>query len=182
MRVAIGMVETNSIGTGIEATDAMLKRAGVEVVYSRPVCPGKYIVLIAGLVADIESSIEAGVEAVGGTLVDTLILPNVHPSVAPALKQATAVDRLEALGVLESFSVSSLIVAADIAVKAAAVTLIEIRAAIALGGKAYCTFTGDESSVLASVTAGAEYLRTQGMLVSEIVIPGPHREMLPFLL
>ena len=54
---AIGMVETNSIGTGIDATDAMLKRADVQVIYSRSVCPGKYIALITGLIADIEASV-----------------------------------------------------------------------------------------------------------------------------
>jgi len=54
--------------------------------------------------------------------------------------------------------------------------------AIALGGKAFCTFTGDEASIQASVKAGADYLRSEGLLVSEIVIPGPHRDILPFLL
>ncbi|MDY0042550.1 MAG: BMC domain-containing protein [Desulforhabdus sp.] len=182
MRAAIGMVETNSVGAGIEATDAMLKRANVEVIYSRPVCPGKYLVLVSGRVSDIEASMQAGVEKTAGTLVDTLILPNVHPSIAPALKQATSIDGLKALGVLESFSVASLVVAADMAVKAAAVILIEIRTAIALGGKAYCTLTGDESSVQVAVKTGAEYLRSQGALVSEIVIARPHNEILPFLL
>lgn len=179
---AIGMVETNSIGTGIDATDAMLKRADVEVLYSRSVCPGKYIVLVTGLVADIETSVEAGVEQVGSTLVDTLILPNVHGSIIPALKQATPILGLQALGILESFTAASIIVASDIAAKAATVDMIEIRMAIALGGKAFCTFTGDEASVQASVAAGAEYLRSKGLLVSEVVIPGPHREILPFLL
>lgn len=182
MRVAIGMVETNSIGAGIEATDAMLKQANVEVIFSRSVCPGKYLVLISGRVSDIKASMQAGVEKAKGTLVDSLILPNVHPSIAPALKQATPIDGLKALGVLESFSVASLVVAADMAVKAAAVTLIEIRIAIALGGKAYCTLTGDESSVQVSVKTGAEYLRSQGVLVSEVVIARPHNEILPFLL
>lgn len=178
---AIGMVETNSIGTGIDATDAMLKRADVQVVYSRSVCPGKYIVLITGRVADVETSLEAGVTQVGSTLVDTMILPNVHPDIIPALKQSTPFINLMALGILESFTAASIIAAADIAAKAATVDMIEIRLAIALGGKAYCTFTGDEASVQAAVDAGAADLRTKGLLVSAIVIPGPHRDMLPFL-
>ncbi len=179
---AIGMVESNSIGRGIDATDAMLKRAAVEVIYSRSVCPGKYIVLVTGLIADVESSIEAGVEQVGSTFVDELILPNVHSSIIPALRQATPVLKLEALGILESFTAASIIVASDIAAKAATVDMIEIRMAIALGGKAFCTFTGDEASVQESVASGAEYLRSKGLLVSEVVIPGPHRDILPFLL
>lgn len=179
---SIGMVETNSIGTGIDATDAMLKRADVKVIYSRSVCPGKYIVLVTGLVADVEASVEAGIEQVGSTLVDKLVLPNVHSSIIPALKQVTPVLGLQALGVLESFTAASIIVASDIAAKAATVDMIEIRVAIALGGKAFCTLTGDEASTQASVKAGADYLRSEGLLVSEIVIPGPHRDILPFLL
>ncbi len=179
---AIGMVETNSIGTGIDATDAMLKRADVQVIFSRPVCPGKYLILVTGFIADVEASMEAGVEQVESTLVDTLILPNVHTDIIPALKQSTQVVTLQALGVLESFTAASLIVAADIAAKAATVDMIEIRLAIALGGKAYCTFTGDEASVQTSVAAGAQSLRSNGLLVSDVVIPGPHRDILPFLL
>jgi microcompartment protein CcmL/EutN len=109
-------------------------------------------------------------------------LPNAHPSIVPALKQTTPLVALEALGVLESFCVASLIVAADIAAKAAMVNLIEIRMAMALGGKAFCTFTGDEASVAASVAAGGDFLRSEGVLVSEIVITGPRKELVPFLL
>jgi microcompartment protein CcmL/EutN len=182
MKAAIGMIETNSVGTGIDATDAMLKRADIEVITSCSCCSGKYIVLITGLISDVDAALEAGIEKVKGTLVDSMRLPNADPSIVPALKQATPLVDLDALGVLESFAVASLIQAADIAVKAAMVSLIEIRMAMALGGKAFCTFTGDESAVVAAVAAGAEHLRSEGVLVSEIVITGPRKELLPFLL
>ena len=44
-----------------------------------------------------------------------------------------------ALGILESFNVATLLQAADAARKAANVTLLEIRLAMALGGKAFVT-------------------------------------------
>jgi len=47
-RNAIGVVETNSIPRGILVTDEMVKRANVTVVESCPLCPGKYVVIVAG--------------------------------------------------------------------------------------------------------------------------------------
>ena len=63
-------------------------------------------------------------------------------------------EALEALGIVESFSVASLIEGADAAVKAANVQLIEIRLAMALGGKAFVTLTGNVAAVQSAVDAG----------------------------
>jgi microcompartment protein CcmL/EutN len=51
--------------------------------------------------------------------------------------------------------VASLIEGADAAVKAANVELIEIRLAMALGGKAFVTMTGNVAAVQSAVDAGA---------------------------
>ena len=84
----------------------------------------------------------AGSQAGGFSVIDTFVIPNVHESIFPAIGGAAKVEQLEALGILESFSVASLIEGADAAVKAANVRLIEIRLAMALGGKAFVTLTG----------------------------------------
>ena len=49
---ALGMIETNSIPIGINAGDAMLKAATVELVAAQPICAGKYIVVVSGEVAE----------------------------------------------------------------------------------------------------------------------------------
>jgi len=85
---------------------------------------------------------------------------------------------LEALGAVESFSVASLIEAADAAVKAANVKLIELRLAMALGGKAFVTMTGDVAAVEAAVSAGAAVVAQKGLLVNRVVIPSPRPELL----
>ena len=79
-----------------------------------------------------------------------------------------------ALGILESFTVSSLLEGADAAVKAGNVQLLEIRLAMALGGKAFCTMTGDVAAVQAAVEAGQQVIAESGMLVNAVVIPRPH--------
>ncbi len=80
-------------------------------------------------------------------MIDSFVIPNLHESVFPAIAGATKIEALEALGIVESFSVASLIEGADAAVKAANVQLIEIRLAMALGGKAFVTLTGNVAAV-----------------------------------
>ena len=82
-------------------------------------------------------------------------------------------ETLDALGIVESFSVASLIEGADAAVKAANVQLIEIRLAMALGGKAFVTLTGNVAAVQSAVDAGAQVVGQKGMLVNKVVIPHP---------
>lgn len=173
---AIGLVELNSIASGIETADTMLKAAQVEAIFCRTVCPGKYVILIGGDVAAVESSVKAGVES-GDAVVDTFILPNVHPSVIRAISAATPDIHIGALGVIETFSLASSIVAADTAVKAADVELLEIRLGLAIGGKSYVTLTGDVGAVKAAVEAGAVTASEKGLLVNKTVIPSPSKHL-----
>ncbi|MGD9900170.1 MAG: BMC domain-containing protein [Calditrichaceae bacterium] len=177
MGSAIGIVETSSIAKGFEVADAVLKRANVEIVVNRTICPGKYMVLIGGDVDAVNASIEAGIEAGAHTVVDHFVIPNVHPSVFPAISGVTHLPELKALGVIEGFSVASVIEAADAAVKSAPVELITIHLAMAIGGKGFVTFTGDVAAVQAAVDAGSEVIERKGLLVEKIVIPSPRPEI-----
>ncbi|MBI4656542.1 MAG: BMC domain-containing protein [Elusimicrobia bacterium] len=178
MNNAIGGVELSSVAKGLETADAMLKTSKVELVLSRSICPGKYFVLVAGDVADVTSSVEAGAGTAAHALVDSFVIPSVHPEVFPALSGTVVVNELEALGIIESFSVSALIEAADAAVKAASVRLIEIRIAMALGGRAFASFTGSVAAVETGVNAGASVISKKGLLVEKVVIPQPRQELL----
>lgn len=175
---AIGLIEYSSIARGIGSADEMLKAAEVELVISRTICSGKYINLVAGDVQAVRSSVEAGEAFAKEAVIDSFIIPNVHPDVFPAMSGATQVIKLDALGIIESFSVASLIEGADQAAKAAEVKLIEIRLAMALGGKAFVTLTGPVGAVESAVAAGAEVVSRAGMLVHTVVIPSPRKELL----
>lgn len=174
----LGLIELTSIAAGILAADAMLKAAEVQLVLSRSICSGKYMVMIRGDVAAVSASVEAGCAAAGAAVIDRFVIPNLHESVFPALSGTAAPGRLEALGVLESFTVASLLEAADACAKAAAVQLLEIRLAMALGGKAFVTLTGSVAAVQSAVDAGAELIARKGMLVNRVVIPNPRPELL----
>lgn len=178
MKNSIGLIELGSIAAGYEVADAMLKAAEVEIILSRSICSGKYMVLIGGDVAAVKSSVEAGTLIGRGSIIDTFVIPNVDASVFPAISGAVHVESLLALGIVESFSVASLIEGADAAVKAANVQLIEIRLAMALGGKAFFTITGEVAAVKSAVDAGAAIIGEKGLLVNKVVIPSPRRELL----
>ncbi len=174
---AIGMLEYSSIAKGIGSADEMLKAAAVELVISRTICSGKFINLVAGDVQAVKSSVAAGENYGLEAVIDSFIIPNVHPDVFPALAGSTQIEKLDALGIIESFSVASLIEGADAAAKAAEVKLIEIRLAMALGGKAFVTLTGEVGAVEAAVEAGAEVVSKAGTLVNTVVIPSPREEL-----
>jgi len=177
MEPAIGLVETNSIAAGILAGDAMVKRAVVQLLEARPVCPGKYLVLISGEVGPVGESYEVGVAVAADTLVDQLLLPNVHRSVFPALMSATPPRGDEALGILETVTAAVCIVAADAAVKAADVQLLEIRLANGLGGKSFVLMEGTVADVEAAMAAGLRPVREAGLLVRQVIIPQLHEQM-----
>lgn len=179
MRLAIGMVELNSIARGIETCDYMVKAAQVDLIRSSTVCPGKYMVLIAGDTGDVKASMAEGIRQGGECVVDTLMIPNAHPQLIPAISMTTQIKERGAIGVLEFYSVASAITAADVAAKAANITLIEVRIGYAIGGKGFVTLTGDVGAVRAAVDAAA---REAQMLVSTAVIPRPSPQLFESLL
>lgn len=181
-RNSIGLIELGSIAGGMQVADAMLKAADVELVLARTICSGKYMVLVRGDVAAVGAAIDAGTQAGGFSVIDTFVIPNVHESIFPAISGITKVNALEALGIIEAFSVASLIEGADAAVKSANVQLIEVRLAMALGGKAFATMTGSVSAVTAAVDAGAETIARKGLLVNKVVIAQPRQELLSEML
>ena len=176
---SVGVIELSSIGIGYLVEDEMLKAASVNLLIARTICSGKYLIVLGGSVSDVEAAIQAGIIISGEAVIDHLILPNVHESVFPALGQSVVLDpkQMGALGVIETFSGTSILAAADAAAKAARITLFRIHIAMALGGKGLCLMTGAVADVRAGVQAAADEARRRGLLVSEIVIPRPGKEL-----
>jgi microcompartment protein CcmL/EutN len=174
---SIGLIELTSIAAGFAVADTMLKAGNVRLLLSRTICSGKYMVLIGGETAAVQSAVAAGAEAANGCLIDEFVIPNVHPDVFVALGRTQPAPVDGALGVLESFNVATLIRAADAAAKAAAIQLIEVRLAMALGGKAFCTMTGDVGAVQSAMAAGRELIAESGMLVNAVILSRPHPDV-----
>lgn len=178
---ALGMIETNSIPVGVNAGDAMLKAATVALVAAQPVCAGKYIVIVTGEVAAVNESVAAGKAAAGSHLVDSMVISHIHPQVPKAINACNEIGRVAAVGVMEAFSLCAAVVAADAAVKAADVQLIDIRLGRGLGGKSFITMTGEVAAVRAAVSAGEKKPEARGMLSESVVIPSPHPDIVKAL-
>ena len=170
---SIGMLEYTSIAAGIDASDRMLKAAGVTPLFMKTICPGKFLAGISGELAAVEASMNAGCAVSPETLADSLVIANVHSGVVAALSGCTPLHERLALGVIETFSVASAILAADKAVKAANIRLLDIRTALGLGGKGYVLLSGDVAAVQAAVDAGAFEASEKGLLVGVTVLPRP---------
>src|ERR1700754_4691923 len=175
---SMGWIELTSIAAGYQTADAMLKASDVEIMLSRSICSGKYMVMVRGDVGAVQAAVSTGVGASRFSVIDSFVIPNLHEAVFPAIAGSNKVEALEALGIVESFSVASLIEGADAAVKAANIELIEIRLAMALGGKAFVTLTGNVAAVQSAVDAAAQVVGQKGMLVNKVVIPHPRPEWL----
>jgi len=176
---SVGAIELSSIGIGYQIQDDMLKAASVQLLIARTICSGKYLIVVGGSVSDVEASVRSALERAEHSIIDYLICNNVHESVFPALGQSVTLDadHVGALGIIETFSAVSALAAADVAAKAGRVTLFRIHLAMALGGKGLILLTGSVADVRAAVRAGAEEVRRRGLLVSEVVIPNPSREL-----
>lgn len=175
---ALGMIETNSIPLGVNAADAMLKAASVELVAAQPVCAGKYIAIVTGEVAAVNESVAAGKATAGSRLVDSMVISHVHPQVPRAINACNEIGRVASVGVMEAFSLCAAVVVADAAVKAADVQLIDIRLGRGLGGKSFITLTGEVAAVRAAVAAGEAMPEAKGMLSESVVIPSPHPDLI----
>jgi microcompartment protein CcmL/EutN len=174
---ALALIDFSSIAVGIEAADAMVKRAEIAVIRAGTVQPGRYLVLIGGSVAEVQESLDAGREVGGDTILDLVFLPNVHPEVVDAIGGGRVPGTADALGIVETTTVASAIHAADAGVKGAAVRLVEVRLADGLGGKGIVLYSGLVADVEAAVEIGVGALARPELLVRQVVISQLHSEM-----
>ena len=176
---SIGAIELSSIALGYQVQDAMLDAASVEILIARTICSGKYFIVVGGPVSDVKAAVSAGLKATDEAVIDHLVIPNVHESVFPALGQSVVIEEeeVDALGVVETFSGVSIVAAADAAAKAARIKLFRIHVAMALGGKGFFLLTGSVADCRAAVSAAAAEARQRGLLVAEVVIARPNREL-----
>ena len=177
MAKAIGMIEFKTVSAGVTAADAMVKAASVELMEAQVVCPGKYIALVCGELSAVKSAVEAAELVCSEQFIDSFILGNPHESIFPAVCGVNEVGEIRALGILETFDAASIIVAADEAVKTAAVDLIEVRIAKGMCGKSYLYLTGEVAAVEAALQKAKSAVSERGMYLDSSVIAHPDAQI-----
>jgi microcompartment protein CcmL/EutN len=177
----LGAVEWDSIANGVRAADALVKAAPVEPIVFRAVTPGRYFALYAGDVEAIRFATARALEVGAASVLDHLVLPSPHATLVPTIRGKVPAQGLSAIGIIETLTMCSLILAADAAAKCGDVRLHEIRLAMGLGGKAFAILTGEVSSVEVAVERGSSLAAERGYLLSSVVIPRPDPAALAFL-
>lgn len=89
MSKSIGMIETRGLTAAIEAADAMLKAANVEIVGSEKIGSGLVSVIIQGDVGAVKAATEVGAEAAGriGEVVAVHVIPRPHEDLSKLLPE-----------------------------------------------------------------------------------------------
>ncbi len=169
----LGMLEWDSIADGLAATDALLKEAPVEAILIRPVSPGRFTALFTGEVEAVRASLRRGLEVRPSSILDSLFLPKPHPGLVPAIGARAKVGEVDAVAILETATLCSLLVAADAAAKTGSVELLEIRLGMGLGGKAFAVWTGEVSQVEAALERAKELASERGRYLRSALIPRP---------
>lgn len=84
---ALGMIETKGFAAMVEASDAMVKAAKVELVGYEKIGGGYVTAIVRGDVASVRAAVDAGVKAAEkvGEVVSTHIIPRPHANVDSAL-------------------------------------------------------------------------------------------------
>ncbi len=174
---ALGLIEVASVARGMVVADVMAKKALIRILQAQPVTPGKFVVVVVGGEEEVSESMAIGLELAGDTLVDRLYLPKVDPQITPAMSGDVQVKQIEAMGIIETFSVAAAILAADRAVKAAEVRLVQLRLARGLGGRAFFILSGELHQVEAAVEEGRGIIH-DGMLLTTEIIARPHADLI----
>ncbi len=84
---SIGLIETRGLTASIEAADAMLKAADVELLGTEKIGSGLVTVIVTGEVGAVKAATEAGSEAASrvGELVAVHVIPRPHQDIAKIL-------------------------------------------------------------------------------------------------
>ncbi|PKO23094.1 MAG: ethanolamine utilization protein EutM [Chloroflexi bacterium HGW-Chloroflexi-1] len=87
MAEALGMIETKGFAAMVEASDAMVKAAKVELVGYEKIGGGYVTAIVRGDVAAVKAAVEAGVRGAEkvGEVVSVHVIPRPHENVDSAL-------------------------------------------------------------------------------------------------
>lgn len=180
-RPCVGWIETQSIARGLQVADAVLWQAEIEMLFCESVSPGKFILLFTGDVEAVSQSLTKGCATAGPDLLDECIIPNLDSQVFDALRGKFASAPLDAIGIIETTTIPTAILAADAAIKTAMIHPVEFRMGNQLGGKAFITFVGEVGDLRTGIAAGADLAASRGHLFRDVVIAGPHPSIVRYL-
>ena len=173
---ALGLIELSSIVRGISVADAMVKRSPVTIWDAYPVSTGRFLIFVKGGVAEVSEAMYAGLEAAGSALLNSLFLPQLHIAIHYGMDNHCLKPEIDALGLLECTQVSPTLLACDKCLKTTDVSLVQLRMAKGIGGKAYFVVSGPLHQVEASIDAATAQI-SMSYIVNREIITSAHQDM-----
>ncbi|MBD8498568.1 BMC domain-containing protein [Paenibacillus arenosi] len=147
MTSAVGVVELRSISKGYETADQMLKTSPVTVHHLKPICPGKFLIIMSGDTADVEVAMAAAKVEAGDYRISDFVLHGIHSDIIEGLKGRKSSIAVDSIGIVETSTVSSGIFALNEALKQCDIHVKKMNLGMAIGGKFLAAFTGSVSDV-----------------------------------
>jgi microcompartment protein CcmL/EutN len=179
--MCIGFLEYTSIGKGIEAADLISKHTAIDILLAAPNCPGRYQILFTGETAAVEEAVKFAQGIADFNFLDSLVLPRMDERVITALYAPDTTDMGDAIGVFETMTMTAAIEGADTMVKAAEVSIVDLRLGKGLAGKSYVIVTGTVQNVRTAIDSALEGVEDRGVLISAVVIPAINPELIRHL-
>lgn len=185
MSEAIYIVEYASIPVGVDLLDRMVKRSSVFIIHAKPVCIGKFLIVLGGDVDDVREAQAAAAAAGEKRLLQQYLLTHAHGQIlayfrrAPERKESRS--EASAVGILETLDAVNGFRSLDSALKGGNVRLEQVWLGHFMGGKFCYLLTGqveDIRTALAAAESGLEEKR----VVDSRVIPSLDGKTLEYLL
>ena len=82
---SIGLVEVKNVSKGIVVTDEMLKSAGIVLISSGSVCPGKFVTIVGGELSAIHAAVDRAELIAEDALIDKFVIGNLGDNVFEAI-------------------------------------------------------------------------------------------------
>ncbi|MCG7405874.1 BMC domain-containing protein [Paenibacillus sp. ACRRX] len=176
MSSAIGVIELRSISKGYETADHMLKTSPVTIHHLKPICPGKFLIIMSGDTADVQVAMDAAIAEAGEYRISDFTLHGVHPDVVEGLKRRYSSHPVDAVGIVETSTVSSGMYALNEALKQCHIHVKKMNLGMAIGGKFLAVFTGSVSDVEQGMKVFVSSME-QKRIVHHAVLRSPTEEI-----
>lgn len=180
MNNSIGVLELRSISKGYELADKILKQSSVEMYVLRPICPGKFLIIVSGEAEDINEAMSKAMNEAKGFLVDKFVLHGVHEEILLGLKNRYPRKETHAVGIFEASNVSAGIFSLNKALKEASISLKRMTLGMGIGGKFVAIITGTVSDVEQGMKVAISSIDKK-RIVHYTVIPSPSDLMKKYL-
>ncbi len=174
---ALALLDFAGIPAGVDAVDALLKKASIDFLRSGTVTHGRFLVLFGGSTGATAEALGAAVAVGGAPLLDRAFLPDIHPALFDAVFGARR-EPSGSLLVLETATASSLLRAVEAALKGTPVDLVELRLSDdGLAGKAIAFLCGSLPDVEAALQLAEGGLGDPPLGLTHRLIAAPHEAL-----